>query len=143
MGVDAGFDMVPRLSNGVVERHNWDQFIGLIKDHYKDDTQVEIKPNYILFKAGEHPILPFEGHKFLRFSSKVSGSIAAATRVESYIDTVTSMANAYFGSRVQYWHEGTDQRGKYDWNEVRESIRSYEQVRRALADSTFPFLDKV
>lgn len=137
MGIDAGFDMVPRLSKGVVDRHNWDQFIGFIKNHYKDDTQVEIKPNYIIFKAGEHPILPFEGHKFLRFSSKVSGSIAATTRVESYIDTVTAVAKVHFGSRVQCWNEGVYQYGKYDWNEVEESMRSYEQVSPTLVDSSF------
>ena len=137
MGVDAGFDMVPRLSKGIVDKHNWDRFIELIKDHYKDDAQVEIKPSYIVFKAGEYPILPFEGHKFLRFSSKVSGPIAASSRVESYIDNAGLLAKVHFGFRIQYWHEGADQRGSYDWNEVHESIRSYEQVRHALVDSLF------
>ncbi|KAF7880667.1 uncharacterized protein EAF02_007513 [Botrytis sinoallii] len=127
MGVDAGFDMYPRLSKGIVDRHNWGRFIELIKEYYKDDTQVEIKPNYIIFKAGEHPQLPFEGHKFLRFSSKISGSIAADTNVESYIDTVTGFAQTNFGSRVRYWHEGADQSGVYNWTEVHESIRSYQQ----------------
>jgi hypothetical protein len=47
--------------------------MNLIKDHYKDDAHVEVKPNYISFKAGEHPTLLCEGHKLLRFSSKVSG----------------------------------------------------------------------
>ncbi|KAF2804535.1 SET domain-containing protein [Mytilinidion resinicola] len=143
MGIDAGFDMVPRLSKGVVDRHNWDRFINFIKEHYKDDAQIEIKPNYIIFKAGEHPILPFEGHKFLRFSSKVSGPTAAATRVESYIDTVTRIAKVHFGSRVQYWNEGFDHFGNYDWNEVHESIRSYEQVRHAVVISPFLLLDKL
>lgn len=128
MGIDAGFDMVPCLSRGVVDKHNWDKFIGFIVNHYKDDAQVEIKPNYILFKAGEHPTLPFEGHKFLRFSSKVSGSTAKATRAESYIDTVTRIAKCHFGNRIQYWNDGADQYGKYNWEEVHESIRSYEQV---------------
>jgi hypothetical protein len=132
MGYDAGFDMLPRLSKGVVDRHKWDRFIRGVKDRYKDDIQVETKPNYILFKAGEQPILPFEGHKFLRFSSKISGSTAATTKVESYIDTVTRIAKAHFGSRIRYWNEYADEYGEYDWDEVHESIRSYEQVRHAL-----------
>lgn len=129
MGVDAGFDMVPRLSRGVVDTSDWDSFISLLKRHYRDDPQVEIKPNYILFKAGEYPMLPFEGHKFLRFSSKVSGKIATETGVENYIDTIKRVARARWGSRVRYWHEGADQYGYYDWEEVHESFRSYEQVR--------------
>jgi hypothetical protein len=100
MGIDAGFDMVPRLSKSLVGEDNWNQFLNCIKHHYKDDAQVEVKPNYILFKAGEHPKLPSEGHKLLRFSAKVSGSIAAAT--EAYIKTVTRIAKVYFGSRIQY-----------------------------------------
>lgn len=128
MGVDAGFDMVPPLSKGAVDKCNWDQFIEFIKNHYKSDTQVEIKPNYILFKAGEHPKLPFEGHKLLRFSSKVSGSTAITTRVESYLDTVTQIAKLHFGSRVRCWDECHDQRGHYGWHEIHESIRSYQQV---------------
>ena len=130
--MDAGFDMVPHLSKGVVDRHNWDRFINTIKSHYEGHIQVEVKPNYILFRAGEHPRLPFEGHKFLRFSSKITGRIASATGVENFIATVTSIAQAHFGSRVQDWNEVADQHGAYGWNEVRESIRSYEQVRYAL-----------
>jgi hypothetical protein len=126
MGIDAGFDMVPRLSKGVVDKYNWECFITCIKDLYKDDGQVEIRPNYILFKAGEHPTLPFEGHKFLRFSSKVSGSTAARTGV----DTVTRIAKRHVGSRAQYWNEAFDRYGRYNWNEVHESFKSYEQVRR-------------
>ncbi|KAF2415441.1 SET domain-containing protein [Tothia fuscella] len=111
MGIDAGFDMVPRLSTGGVDIHNWGRFIESLKEHYKDDTQVEIKPNYINFKAGEHPQLPFEGHKFLH----------------SYIDTVTRIAQAHFASRIRCWHESFDEFGTYDWNEVNESRKSYEQ----------------
>ncbi|KAG4435222.1 hypothetical protein IFR05_009298 [Cadophora sp. M221] len=128
MGIDAGFDMFPRLSKGVVDRRNWGQFIDFIQKHYKDDSQVEILPNYINFKAGEHPKLPYEGHKFLRFSSKVSGPTAAETKVESYIDTVTRIAQACFGSRIKYWNKSADQFGAYSWGEVHESIRSYQQL---------------
>ena len=87
--------------------------------------RVEILQNIILFKAGEHPSLPFEGHKFLRFSAKISG---ASSGVEGYISKVTSIAKVHFGSRVQDWHEGLDRCGHYDWNEVRKSILSYGQV---------------
>ncbi|ORY10231.1 hypothetical protein BCR34DRAFT_625347 [Clohesyomyces aquaticus] len=128
MGIDAGFDMVPPLSKNIVDRHNWDQFISSIKSLYRDDPQVDIEPNYILFKAGEYPKLPFEGHKFLRFSSKISGANARVTKVEGYITVVTRIAKSYFGSRVRYWDECVDQYGIYDWSKVWESIRSYEQV---------------
>ncbi len=126
MGIDAGFDMVPRLSKGAVDKQNWQSFINVIKKHYQNDDLVEIKPNYIKFKAGEHPLLPFEGHKFLRFSSKTSGSHTKG--IEKYIDTVTRVAQASFGSRVQYWNEAADERSFYNWQEVHDSIESYEQV---------------
>ena len=72
MGIDAGFDMVPRLSKAAVDKRNRQSFIKVIKERYQNDDLVEIKPNYLEFKAGEHPLLSFEGHKFLRFSSKIS-----------------------------------------------------------------------
>jgi hypothetical protein len=122
MGVDAGFDMVPRLSEGAVDRQNWQSFISIIKERYQNDDLVEIKPHYIVFKLGEHPRLPFEGHKFLRFSSKILGG------VYEYIRTVTGVAKLYFGSRVQYWNEAGDQRGFYNWQDVHDSVKSYEQV---------------
>lgn len=98
MGIEAGFDMVPRLSKGALDRQNWQSFIIFIKECYQDDDLVENTPNYMEFKAGEHPLLPFEGHKFLRFSSKVSGSHAKG--VSGYIDTVSRVAQIHFGSRV-------------------------------------------
>ncbi len=132
MDVAAGFDMVPRLARGGVDKHSWDLFIECVKEHYKDDQQVVIRPNHIEFNAGEHPKLPFEGHKFLRFSSDISGLTAAATNVESYIDAVTRMAKRSLGSRVLYWNEYFDMDGHYGWDQVHESIRSYNEVRRGL-----------
>lgn len=134
MGIDAGFDMVPRLSKGAVDRQNWHSFIKFIKERYRDDDKVEVKPNYIQFKAGEHPLLPFEGHKFLRFSSKISGSHAEG--VEEYIETVALVAKLNFGSRVQYWTEARDQSGFYNWQEVNDSVKSYEQVRCSILSLT-------
>jgi len=126
MGIDAGFDMVPCLSKGAVDKQKWQSFIKVIKECYQNDDLVEIKSNYLKFKAGEHPRLPFEGHKLLRFSSKISGSHAKG--VEIYIDTVTRAAQVIFGSRVQYWNEAADERGFYNWQDVHTSIESYEQV---------------
>lgn len=129
MGIDAGFDMVPRLSGGTTNTSEWAQFISTIQEHYKDDTQVETTPNYILFKVGEHPRLPLQGHKLLRFSSKVSGRIATESNEDSYIYTVTAIAKANFGSRIRCWHDGGDQFGHYTWTEVNESLKSYDEVR--------------
>lgn len=135
MGIDAGFDMVPRLSRGAVDKQNWQSFIKVIKERYQNDDLVEIKPNYIQFKTGEHPLLPFEGHKFLRFSSKISGSHAKG--VEEYIDTVTRVAKISFGSRVQRWNEAFDVWGFYSWSDVNDSINSYEQVCCGIINTTF------
>ena len=126
MGIDAGFDMVPRLSKGAVDKENWLLFIHVVKDRYQYDDLVEIKSNYIEFNVGEHPRLPFEGHKLLRFSSKISGS--HAREAKKYIDAVFRLAKDSFGSRVQYWNEGADEYGVYDWKEVNASMQSYEQV---------------
>jgi hypothetical protein len=62
MGINAGFDMVPGLNAGIVDQQRWQSFIELIKERYQNDDRVEVKANYILFKAGEHPRLHFEGH---------------------------------------------------------------------------------
>ena len=113
MGIDAGFDMVPRLSKGDLDKQTWNRFIDSNEELYKDDDQVKINANYILFKAGEHPMLPLEGHKFLIFSSKISEGIAAATGVEDYIRTVARIARAHFGSRIRFWHEGSDHFSHY------------------------------
>ncbi|KAF1837749.1 SET domain-containing protein [Decorospora gaudefroyi] len=125
MGIDAGFDMVPRLSKSALDRFNWDSFIRRVKEEYKDDDRVEIKPNYIEFNVGEHPLLPFEGHKFLRFSSKISGSLCGDA--QEYVSTVSLIAEVSFGSRALCWSEIYDQYGHYGWKEVHESIRTYEQ----------------
>ncbi|KAF2449697.1 hypothetical protein P171DRAFT_336698, partial [Karstenula rhodostoma CBS 690.94] len=127
MGIDEGFDMVPPLSKGVADRRDWDQFIAVIMDHYKDDPKVEVRPNYIFFNAGEGPILPSEGYKLLRFSSKISGSTAHRTGVEAYLFTVTRLAKQHFGSRVQHWNDGVEVYGTYSWDEVNDSFGTYEQ----------------
>ena len=126
MGINAGFDIVPCLSKGAVDQQNWQSFIKVIKERYQNDDLVEIKPNYLKFKAGEYLLLHLEGHKFLRFSSKISGSQAKG--VKEYIDTVTRVAQVCFGFRVRCWNEAADERGFYDWQEVQNSIESYEQV---------------
>lgn len=125
MGIDAGFDMVPRLSKDPTDKQNWQSFIRIIKERYGDDEKVKIQSNYIFFEVGEGPTLPFEGHKFLRFSSKVSGSCGDA---QDYLDTVARIAKYYFGSRIESWSEAWDTFGFYDWNEVHDSFKSHEQV---------------
>lgn len=129
MGIDAGFDMVPRLSKGAVDQHNWQSFMKVIKERYQDDDLVDIKPNYLQFRVGEQPMLPIEGHKFLRFSSKISGNHAKA--VEKYLDTVTMVAQLTFGSRFRCWNEAADEQGFHDWQEVHTSTESYEQISRS------------
>ncbi|KAI9653330.1 MAG: hypothetical protein M1829_001315 [Trizodia sp. TS-e1964] len=99
MGIDAGFDMVPRLSNGATDKKKWQSFIKSIQELYQNDDLVEAKPNYIVFKAGER-----------------------------YLDEVTQVAKAHFGSRVHEWNDGTDIWRVYDWGEVIDSFQCYDQL---------------
>lgn len=131
MGLDAGFDMVPRLSRGTEDSLKWKNFIDLIKEFYDTDEQVEIGEYAIRFKAGEHPSLPLEGHKFLRFSSKISERIASETGVDAYIQRVRFTAEKLFGARVHSWDESFDQDGFYDGRSVCDSIKTYSQVKMA------------
>ncbi|KAG6019655.1 hypothetical protein E4U40_006809 [Claviceps sp. LM458 group G5] len=123
MGIDMGFDMVPRLTSRWEDVSKWGAFLDDIKKNYFDDPRVEMKANHILFQVGERPTLPFEGSKFLRFSSKVS----IDPRTEQYIRTVFECAKLHFGLRVVFWNELFDQEGHYSWDEVYESVRSYKQ----------------
>ena len=42
MDIDAGFDRIPHLSMGAVDRHNWDKFINFGKEYYKNDDLIRV-----------------------------------------------------------------------------------------------------
>ena len=123
MGFDCGFDMVPRLNESKSDKDRWLSFIDLLKKLYNEDPVFQVQPRVITFQVGEYPRLPLEGHKFLRFSSKVSGSLTAAA--EPYIRQVYRVAREIFGQQVQFWHELHDNYGYYDWEAVNKSLKSY------------------
>lgn len=123
MGVDCGFDMVPPLTGLDSDTIRWRAFIEKIKEIFQNDPVVQLQPRFIEFQVGEHPLLPFEGHKFLRFSSKTSGFRSAAA--EPYIDDVYRLARTFFGEQVRFWHELNEGNGFYDWKAVNESFKSY------------------
>ncbi|RYP47922.1 hypothetical protein DL768_006077 [Monosporascus sp. mg162] len=134
MAVDCGFDMVPPLSGSIKDKKRWTWFTMIIKQRYGDDQRVEATKNYLWFKAGgEYAKVPFEGHKFRRFSSNLSGrnSTKAEQRaVEEYMNTIYRIAHDNFGDRVRPWTGGDDQAGLYDWPEVDKSIRSYDEMQQ-------------
>lgn len=93
MRFDSGFDMVPRLGTSMSDTSKWAHFIDQVKFRYRGDPKVELKWNYMLFKAGAHLLLlPFEGHRFLRFSSMVSAGIGDPTEAKQCISTVSHIA---------------------------------------------------
>lgn len=67
--------------------------------------------------------MPLEGHKFLRFSSKVSGPRTEAA--EPYVRQVYQLARRVFGQQVRFWHELYDRSGHYSWSAVNDSLESY------------------
>lgn len=109
MGIDAGFEMAPRFPNGALETHNWQSFTKFIKKHYQGDELVNIKPNYIELKVGEYPLLHVEGHKPLRFSSKITG--LDDNRAWEYIDTVTRAAQVYLVLASKFGTKPSTSRG--------------------------------
>lgn len=126
MGSYAGFDIVPRLTKGLVDKHNWEKLLRTIRERYQNDDQVEVKPNYIAFKSDPDLLLPLECHKFLRFGATIPNEDTGGLR--DYIDTVSRVASCCFGSRVRDWDEGEGVPGYYALDDVKRSIRSYEQV---------------
>ncbi|KAJ2990352.1 hypothetical protein NUW58_g2994 [Xylaria curta] len=137
MGVDEGFDMVPRLSRGSEDMREWGRFIDIVRKYYQDDAQVKVYDGYIEFDAGEHPMLPFDGHKFLRFSSKITGRSDKPHHVCDYIKSVRAIARSIFGSRVRPWTEAADQFGFYDWRDVHDSIKSFTNDSTTITVSRF------
>ncbi|CVK94100.1 uncharacterized protein FMAN_03341 [Fusarium mangiferae] len=118
----SGFDMVPRLS-GYEDQELWEEFIEHVQTVYKDESTFKIDAYYMVFEEGKQLLLPFEGHKFLRFSSIPDND----SSVEDYIRLVTDIASYYFGSRVRSWQSTRGESGYYSEEEVNDSYRLYEQ----------------
>jgi hypothetical protein len=93
MGIDAGFDMVPPLSNEAIDRENWQSFIKIIKERYQNDNLVEVKPKYIVFKAGEHPLLPFDDHNSCASAQGFQSRPLEALSLHWYMDVSRTEAN--------------------------------------------------
>ncbi|KAE9383538.1 hypothetical protein BT96DRAFT_1027167 [Gymnopus androsaceus JB14] len=122
MGIDAGFDFFPPIkANDPDAQSEWENFLNAVGKEYKDDPNVKTRKNGdIAFDQGEGPFLPKEGHKFRRFSSKVSGSHAG--NVETYLKRVCALARAWFGDGRVYWWSEYGYEGEpsaiYGWDEV-------------------------
>jgi hypothetical protein len=136
MGIDMGFDRIPRLEKTCDDDlEHWSRFMSEVAAKYENDRSFDMgQSGYVEFCVGEHPMLPYEGHNFLRFSSKISGS--HGSNVEEYIRGVFRLAKAQFGERVRLWHESFEDslEGTYDWDEVNESIRSFTVTKEAKQD---------
>ncbi|KAI0024474.1 hypothetical protein F4780DRAFT_603510 [Xylariomycetidae sp. FL0641] len=130
MGINAGFDMVPRLGRGDEDSRKWKEFIETIQRIYDGDPRLKLDEHHLEFALGEHLLLPFDGHKFLRFASKVSDKTTASeTEVKSCIGLVASVAKMAFGSRVRSWGAGYPaSHGFYNWLDVHDTIQSNSQV---------------
>lgn len=101
MGIDAGFDLFPLLENNKHDQSIWISFIPNIEQTFTDDSLVVPLANRIEFEVGEHPMLPYKGHRFRRFSSKISGH----SQAELYIRHVYNIVKSHFDNRVHYWSE--------------------------------------
>jgi hypothetical protein len=143
MGYDCGFDVFPRLeptaSNVETYRHFRDEIIRKYDDAYDeagrrhDGKVLEVPTStddhdkfYLRLMVGECPQLPYAPdhcNYFLRFSSKVSGTLTMPA--EPYIRDVYQIAKTYFGGLIHFWHEACEtederQWGCYSWKEVND-----------------------
>jgi len=79
----------------------------------------------IVFTVGEHPWLPgpTKGHRFRRFSAKVSGSLCG--NAKHYLPTIEEICERHFGCpsrirhRSEYGYEG-EPKAFYTWDQVYE-----------------------
>ncbi|KAK3317590.1 hypothetical protein B0T19DRAFT_446548 [Cercophora scortea] len=126
---NAGFDMVPRLSASLEDKKLWRKFINHVKEKFKADVNLHVTEDYIEFDVGDRPKLPFEGHKFLRFSLIIGSDGTAAAVNGAYLAVIAGIAQEYFGmERLQGWNDELGTRGHYTAAEVHESILSYSQL---------------
>lgn len=125
LGLVMGFELVPPLTTREEDKFRWQEFLSDFKQMHLRDPRVEWKDNYILFKFGERPMLPYEGHKFLRFSSEGHEAIA-----DKYVQNLHWFAKRHFGDRARFWDEMAGQSAHYPMDKVRKSWKSYKKVRR-------------
>ncbi|PNP58593.1 hypothetical protein THARTR1_01609 [Trichoderma harzianum] len=152
MGYDCGFDIFPRLEANDENKKAYQQFLDEIIEKYKDvydekgrreDGKILDLPssskysgkNVIRLAIGECPQMPSSAEHcnyFLRFSSKVSGSLTTAA--QPYIMDVLEIARRHFGSKVHFWHEMNEfgepeqQYGVYSWTEVNDAERELREL---------------
>ncbi|KAG6115185.1 hypothetical protein E4U14_001036 [Claviceps sp. LM454 group G7] len=120
LGLVMGFELVPPLTTREEDKFRWQEFLSDFKQMHLRDPRVEWKDNYILFKFGERPMLPYEGHKFLRFSSEGHEAIA-----DKYVQNLHWFAKRHFGDRARFWDEMAGQSAHYPMAKVRKSWKSY------------------
>lgn len=80
---------------------------------------INLKWSEIAFTQGEHPSLALDGHRFRRFSSKISGSHSG--NVTKYLNEIEIIAKRHFGERVHHWSDLDDDKWeniRYGWDEV-------------------------
>ncbi|KAL7580955.1 hypothetical protein ACA910_005771 [Epithemia clementina (nom. ined.)] len=136
MGIDVGFDFYPPLDDKEDDHDSWSSFFSLVSTSFEDDPDVDISDDGdLVFKVAEHPSLPRQGHRFRRFSSKVTGRQGAAA--EFYIQQVASMAKRRFGNRIYCWSEYGDWPNmKYSWTDVNLVNQSLPREEDAVCFST-------
>ena len=122
MGIDIGFDLFPPLEDTEHDQFIWSLFIAHVEMTYLNDSVVVSMANRVEFEVGEHPTLLYTGHRFRRFSSKISGR----SQAEPYIRQVLAIARFHFGRRVHFWSEyGYEDEPQqiYTWTEVRAAAQ--------------------
>ncbi|TLD12863.1 uncharacterized protein PgNI_04448 [Pyricularia grisea] len=103
MGIGAGFHMVPALGNHAKKHERWLLFISAVKKTYEENDRVRIE-------------------------AKSSTFTRASTHCFRSRTTSRSIARQHFDAQIVWWDESSDQYGLYDWREVHESIKTYDDV---------------
>ncbi|KAH6645170.1 hypothetical protein BKA67DRAFT_542150 [Truncatella angustata] len=117
--------MVPRIGYSTVDALKWNQPIESVRKRFQNDPNVKLYLYYIELETGEHPMLPFDGHHFLRSGSKISGLNGIETKAAYYVRTVIRITNATFRWRILEQPDSLNQYRFYYWREVHDSIRSF------------------
>jgi hypothetical protein len=124
MAIHAGFDMVPRLTKSEADKESWAKFLRLVKYRFQDYDVVFVKDNFIEIGVGQHPRLPLEGHKLLRFSTELEDD----DENQLVIFVIAELAELVFKTRINRWDETIVGFGFYGPQEVRASFKAYHQV---------------